>query len=86
MGKHHEWHERLDDGDTRSVRAHLFGGRWSFQVRLKSAGRGWEELPEPELDDLHELRDQLQKKYTRGRVPFEQLARLDALIERRESR
>ena len=78
----HEWREQTDSGELRLVRVSHHAGRWQFQARLKSES-GWTTLDPPPLDDLHELREILARKYTRGRVPHHQLLALDALIAER---
>ena len=83
MGRH-EWRERTEEGETRLVRAVHHAGRWTLEARLKSEPAFVALDPIP-LDDLHELRDVIARKYQRGRVPREQLLALDALIEEREA-
>ena len=80
----HEWHERDDDDVLRYVRAELFGKRWTLRARTESESE-WTELSPPPLDDLHELRDVLWRKYQRGRVPHQQVIALDRLIEKRQA-
>lgn len=76
----HEWRERTDEGELRLVRARHHGGRWRLQSRLRSA-EGWSDHEPPLLEDLLALRDVLDRKYRRGRVPHELRAEVDALIE-----
>ena len=81
----HEWRDETDDGEQRTVRATLHGKQWRFEARLKSEP-DYTEVPRPPLEWLHDLRDVLWNKYQRRRVPHEQVARLDVLIEEAEAR
>lgn len=78
--RRHEWRDENEDGERRLVRATHHGGRWRVQARLKSDAAFAELDPIP-MDILHTLRDVLADKYRWGKVPHEQLVKLDALIE-----
>ncbi|RKY20482.1 MAG: hypothetical protein DRQ55_07555 [Planctomycetota bacterium] len=75
----HEWRDRTEDGELRLVRAAIHAGRWSLSTKLKSE-QHFTLLDPPPLDLLIDLRDVLEGKYRRGRVPHEQLGQLDAII------
>ena len=78
--KKHEWRENTDEGAIRLVRASRHGGKWQLRSRLKSDAE-WTEFPVIPLDDLETLREILEKKYRRNRVPHDQVLEVDALIE-----
>ena len=77
----HEWRERTDAGEVRLLRAKHHAGKWTLQARLKSEP-DWTTLDPPPVDDLEELREVIDAKYRRGRVPHELLRELDELIAR----
>lgn len=76
----HAWRERTRDGELRFVRASKHGGVWMVQSRLKSEEL-WTTHDPVDLGDLEQLRDLLQRKYQRRRVPFEDIQQIDELIE-----
>ena len=75
----HVWKTRTEEGEKREVRAERFGGRWRFQAKLKSEER-WTYYDVPSLEDLDELRDILWRKYQRKRLPYDDVASIDAMI------
>ena len=79
----HEWRERTESGEQRSVRASHHAGKWTFEARLKSEP-SWTLLDPVPLDDLRELLDVIERKYQRGRLPHDQIVKLRELIEERE--
>lgn len=78
--KVHDWREHTDDGDKRLWRATKFGGQWSIFSRLKSE-EDFSEHGLDELDALNQLREVLFNKYQRGRLPWDDVVTIDALIE-----
>jgi len=79
--KHHEWHD-LDEeaGERRYFRAAKFGKKWTVNTTLKS-DEDWSRLDPIPLAVLQTLRDLLERKYQRRRVPFEDVVALDGMIE-----
>ncbi|MFT5301416.1 MAG: hypothetical protein ACI87E_004164 [Mariniblastus sp.] len=77
--KKHEWREKTEEGATRLVTAIRHAGKWKLRSRLKSEP-DWTEFPSIPLDDLETLHDIISKKYQRNRVPFAQVAEIEALI------
>ena len=78
----HVWKSVTEDGEKREARAERFGGRWKFQAKLKSEAV-WTYYDEPPIEDLIELRDIVRRKYQRKRLPFDDVASLDRMIEAR---
>jgi hypothetical protein len=80
--KKHEWRERTPDGGERVVRAVTHGGRWTVSARARDADTDdWEELDPVPLAVLEALRERLWAKYRRRRVAWEEVERVDRLIE-----
>jgi len=78
----HVWKSTNEDGEKREVRAEKFGGQWRFQSKLK-ADEHWTYYEAPQLDDLVELRDILWRKYQRKRLPWDDIAAVDKMIQDR---
>ena len=78
----HVWKSVTEDGEKREARAERFGGRWKFQAKLKSESV-WTYYTEAPLEDLIELRDIVWRKYQRKRLPFDDVASLDRMLEAR---
>jgi hypothetical protein len=76
----HEWRERTEDGELRYLRAWRGLGRWNFAVTRKS-DPDWTPVPDPDRALLEALREKLHAKYLRRRVPWEQIAEIDKLLE-----
>lgn len=77
--KKHEWRETTDEGETRLVTASRHGGKWQLRSRLKSDAE-WTLFSVIPLEDLETLRDLLERKYRRNRVPETHVLEVDALI------
>ena len=78
----HEWRERTSEGEVRFVRADKHGGIWQLQARLKSE-ETWTRLDPPPVEDLHQLRDVLWRKYQRRRASIEDVRQVEDLIANR---
>ncbi|HBJ36435.1 MAG TPA: hypothetical protein DDZ51_17135 [Planctomycetaceae bacterium] len=78
--KKHEWREKTDEGQIRLVRVTRLGNLWKLQSKLKSDDE-WTYYPAIPLADLETLREIVDNKQRRRRVPYEHLLELDALIE-----
>ena len=78
--KKHEWRETTEEGETRLVSASRHGGKWQLRSRLKSEAE-WTKFPVIPLDDLETLREILESKYRRNRIPEDHVTEVDALIE-----
>ncbi|MEY5026770.1 MAG: hypothetical protein RLZZ244_2298 [Verrucomicrobiota bacterium] len=76
----HVWKNRTPEGEKREVRAERFGGRWRFQSKTQSESV-WTYFDHPSLEDLEELRDILWRKYQRKRLPYDDVASIDALLQ-----
>jgi Tfp pilus assembly PilM family ATPase len=76
----HEWHDWDEKtGERRYFRAGKFGRRWHVKTTLKSEP-DWHDLdPIPQVV-LEELRRQLQNKYQRRRIPYEDVVDIDRLV------
>ncbi len=79
----HVW-KTVTDGEKREARAERFGGRWRFQAKLRSEAV-WTYYDTPSLEDLEELRDILWRKYQRKRLPWDDVASLDKMLEDRRA-
>ncbi len=75
----HEWRHTTEEGETRLVCVSRHGGKWQLRAKLKSEP-DWTLYSNIPLDELETLRDILEKKYQRSRVPHEHIAEIDALI------
>ena len=76
----HEWHDQdLEAGERRYFRAEKFGKTWELKTTLKSAP-DWDRLDPIPLDILETLREQLQNKYQRKRIPWEDVVTVDKLV------
>jgi hypothetical protein len=78
----HVWKSVTEAGEKREARAERFGGRWKFQSKTKSQAV-WTYYEEPPIEDLVELRDIVWRKYQRKRLPFDDVASLDRMLEAR---
>ena len=78
----HVWKTITPEREKREVRADRFGGRWRFQSKLPSEV-DWVYYDNPSFEDLETLRDIVWRKYQRKRLPHEDLASLDALLQAR---
>jgi hypothetical protein len=83
--KRHEWRETTEEGQVRLVRVTRLGNQWKLQSKLKSDDE-WTHCPTISLEDLETLRDLLENKQQRRRVPYEHVLEVDALIEVAKSR
>ena len=76
----HEWHDRDEAaGERRYYRAEKFGKKWELKTTLKS-DPDWERLLPVPLPILETLREQLQNKYQRRRIPWEDVVTVDKLV------
>ena len=76
----HEWHDQDEAaGERRYFRAEKFGKKWELKTTLKS-DPDWERLVPPPLDILMTLREQLQNKYQRRRIPWEDVVTVDKRV------
>lgn len=76
----HEWHERMEDGRKRYIRAYWNSREWSFRLAHPD-GEAWMPMePTPEVW-LH-LRDLLFRKYQRKKLPVKYLQNVDAILEK----
>ena len=78
----HVWKTVDEDGEKREARAERFGGKWRFQAKRRSE-TVWTYYDSPSLDDLESLRDILWRKYQRKRLPWDDVAYLDRMLEER---
>jgi hypothetical protein len=85
MRNEHNWKEVTEGGEKREVRATKFGGAWRFQSKLKQESN-WTYHDVPSDEDLAALRDVLFRKYNRKRLPWEDVAAIDAMIEKRKGK
>ena len=69
------WKRRLEDGTRCEVKALLTNNQWEFRIRGGRFDR-WEAHPDPPLEDLLELHDNLERRVGRGKFRPEVLQRL----------
>lgn len=79
----HAWTERTPEGEKREIRATKFGGNWQIQSKLRS-DEEWTYHNPPKLEDLHELRDILFRKYQRRRAAYEDVKDIEQIIKELE--
>ena len=80
----HVWKTTSSEGEKREVRAERFGGRWKFQSKVPSEAQ-WSYYEVPPIDELETLRDIVWRKYQRKRLPWDDVASLDRMLEERRS-
>jgi len=78
----HVWKTVGEDGEKREARAERFGGKWRFQAKRRSEAV-WTYYDAPSIEDLEALRDILWRKYQRKRLPWDDVADLDRMLEER---
>jgi hypothetical protein len=78
----HIWQSTTPEGEKREVRAERFGGRWKFQSKARSEAQ-WSYYEVAPLEELETLRDIVWRKYQRKRLPWDDVASLDRMIEER---
>ncbi len=81
----HEWRDTTEEGETRLVCVSRHAGKWRLRAKLKSES-DWTLYSSIPIEELETLRDLLEKKYQRSRVPHEHIAEIDALIAATKSR
>lgn len=80
----HVWKTVTADREKREIRAERFGGRWRFQSKLRSEEQ-WTYYDLPPVEELEELRDILWRKYQRKRLPWDDVASIDLMLEARRA-
>ncbi|MEK0446946.1 MAG: hypothetical protein RLZZ399_2267 [Verrucomicrobiota bacterium] len=80
----HVWKTVTADREKREIRAERFGGRWRFQTKLRSEA-GWTYHDTLPYEDLEELRDIVWRKYQRKRLPYDDVASLDRMLEEKRT-
>ena len=78
----HVWKSVDENGEKREARAERFGGKWRFQAKRRSEAT-WTYYDTPSVEDLESLRDILWRKYQRKRLPWDDVASLDRMLEER---
>jgi hypothetical protein len=78
----HVWKTTTPEGEKREVRAERFGGRWKFQSKVPSEAQ-WSYYEVPPIDELEILREIIWRKYQRKRLPWDDVASLDRMLEER---
>jgi hypothetical protein len=78
----HVWKTTTPEGEKREVRAERFGGRWKFQSKSRSEAQ-WSYYEVPPVEELETLRDIVWRKYQRKRLPWDDVASLDRMLEER---
>jgi len=78
--RRHEWRERLETGEVKIYRATKHGDRWTLSSRLKTELE-WTRHDPLRREDLLVIKDMLERKYQRNRVPYEDLVKLEKLLE-----
>jgi hypothetical protein len=78
----HVWKTTTPEGEKREVRAERFGGRWKFQSKGRSEAQ-WTYYEIPPFEELEALRDIVWRKYQRKRLPWDDVASLDRMLEER---
>jgi len=79
MRSQHIWTEKDGKGGKREVRATKFGGVWRLQAK-SSDETDWTYYDVPLLEDLHALKDIIERKYRRRRASAEDLASVKKLV------
>jgi hypothetical protein len=79
MPSQHIWTEKDSDGRKREVRATKFGGSWRLQAKSANES-GWTYYDVPLMEDLHALKEIIDRKYRRRRASAEDVAAVEKLI------
>jgi len=79
--KIHDWRTRLETGENRLWRATKHGSRWEFMSRLQRSEEGWTNHEKMDIDELKTFREVLFNKYQRRRIPWEDVLKIDNMIE-----
>ena len=80
--KRHEWRERQETGEVKIFRATRHGGNWTLSTRLKTESE-WTRHDPLRREDVVAIKEMLERKYQRNRVPYEDIARLEKLLKER---
>jgi hypothetical protein len=78
--KRHEWRERQTDGEVMIFRATKHGALWTLSTRLKTEEE-WKRHDPLEKKDLLVLKEMLERKYQRNRVPYKDLEKIEQMLE-----
>lgn len=76
------WKTRTAEGERRVVRAKRIGRVWNFHERVGRFDE-WQTVPEPSLEDWHELLDGVQRRVPRRLMPPDEPKRVRGLIRER---
>ena len=79
--KIHDWRTRSETEENRLWRATKHGSRWEFMSRLQHSEEGWTNHEEMNIDELKTFREVLLNKYQRRRIPWEDVLKIDNMIE-----
>ncbi|MEE3177562.1 MAG: hypothetical protein VX269_09430, partial [Verrucomicrobiota bacterium] len=79
--KIHDWRTRSETGENRLWRATKHGSRWEFMSRLQRSEEGWTNHEKMDIDELKTFREVLFNKYQRRRIPWEDVLKIDNMIE-----
>ena len=79
--KIHDWRTRSETGENRLWRATKHGSRWEFMSRLQRSEEGWTNHEKMDINELKTFREVLFNKYQRRRIPWEDVLKIDNMIE-----
>ena len=79
--KIHDWRTRSETGENLLWRATKHGSRWEFMSRLQRSEEGWTNHEKMDIDELKTFREVLFNKYQRRRIPWEDVLKIDNMIE-----
>jgi 2-iminoacetate synthase ThiH len=83
MHGRHGWTSRTEEGLKREVRAVKFGGRWAIESKIKGE-ESWTHHDPPQVEDLRELLEILNRKWQRRRASYEDVRAVERLIRETE--
>jgi len=75
----HEWRERSEEGEIVYYRANHHAGRWEFYSTRKEDPE-WNRHEILPLGTMESLRDVLQNKHQRRRLPLKHLEEIEGMI------
>ena len=78
--KKYEWREHLESGEVKMFRVTKHGAQWTLSTRLKTEPE-WTRHDPLQKDDLLVIKEMLERKYQRNRVPYEYLAKIEKMLE-----
>jgi len=75
------WKIETEDGGMREVQVRRIAGSWRFRSRLKGV-KEWTLHDPPLVEDVHYLRDLMERKYRRRRASLKTVKEVENLLRK----